>query len=85
MCVCARACVRVCRAGFRTGEAGQLTRVLHMSRHLFLFCWYSRVGWVSTAPLLKAAQGPPRLFRARVCACARVGLSSVCVCARACI
>ena len=22
--------------------------------------WYSRVGWASTAPLLKAAQGPPQ-------------------------
>ena len=23
--------------------------------------WYSRVGWASTAPLLKAAQGPPHV------------------------
>ena len=31
----------------------------HMSCHLLLF-WYSRVGWTSTAPLLRAAQGPPQ-------------------------
>ena len=48
--------------GFRTG---QLSRGLnnqgprHMSCHL-LFLGYSRVGWASTAPLLKAVQGSPQ-------------------------
>ena len=32
----------------------------HMSCHI-IFLGYSRVGWASTAPLLKAGQGPPQL------------------------
>ena len=37
-----------------------------MSCHL-LFFWYSRVGWASTAPLLKAAQGPPQPWSLHIC------------------
>ena len=50
-------------AGLRTGQAGLLLRGLHnqgASTYVlspFIF-WYSRVEWASTAPLLKAAQGP---------------------------
>ena len=32
-----------------------------------LIFWYSRVGWVSTAPLLKAAQGPPQPGVLHIC------------------
>ena len=55
------------RAGFRTGQAGRLPRDLHnheASTYVlshFIFC-YSRVGWASTAPLLKAAQRPPHVL-----------------------
>ena len=51
------------RTGFRTGQAGQLSRGLHnqgASTYVlspFIF-WYSRVGCAFTVPLLKAAQGP---------------------------
>ena len=55
----------VCRVGFRTGQAGppqpgggggRSTYVL--SPFIVLAFW---VGWASTAPLLKAAQGPPHV------------------------
>ena len=55
------------RAGFRTGQAEQLPRGLHKPGRLhiclvtFMF-WYSRVGVASTAPLPKAAQGPPPVW-----------------------
>ena len=48
--------VHIFRARFKTGQYGQGPP--RMSCQFLLF-WYSRVGWASTAPLLKAAQGPP--------------------------
>ena len=50
----------ITRAGFKTGQAGQLPSGLHnrgTSTYVlspFIF-GYSRVGWASTVPLLKAA------------------------------
>ena len=58
--------VTIFRAGFGTGQAQQLPRGLHnqgASTYVLLhfIVWYSRVGWASTAPLLKVSQGPPQL------------------------
>ena len=54
------------RSEFRSGKAGQLPKGLHnqgASTYVFasVIYWYSWLGWASTAPLLKVAQGPPRL------------------------
>ena len=59
-------------AGFRTGQDGQLTRGLHnqgSSTYVLstLIFWYSRVGWASTAPLLKATQGSPQPGVLHIC------------------
>ena len=32
------------------------------SCHLLTLFWYSKVGWASTDPQLKAAEGPPHVF-----------------------
>ena len=48
------------------GKLDNCPGALHMSRHL-LFVWYSRVGWASTAPLLKASQRPPHVLSPLIC------------------
>ena len=48
-------------AELRTGQGPPQPGGLHICLVTFYLFWYSRVGWASTAPLLKAAQGTPHV------------------------
>ena len=77
----------IARTGVRTGQDGQdgqdgqLPRDLHnQGAYTYVlspfYFWYFRVGWASTAPLLKAAQGPPHVLSPFILWYSRVGWAS---------